>query len=256
MHLNTIDISVDSRAQEHPERRFGSLKISIEQRDNLVAFKKLVLFGLDNVKQAGGAEKDALLNLACWYVWGHIELYFWPIMDSQNLFFCVRRIIDLLSSPQLSGVNPFTHHFAGFATYILFQLTDFANTREEAVELLGALENVLNHLVPHSDSQSFDAAIRDTVSKKHLQMSASLSTNPTMGLEHLANAAVSTSNTDGTGEDSTAVQQLPPRANDGGVAAAAEAAAKAAQLQISVAASKTFDPELVRQEGYLFSLFG
>jgi hypothetical protein len=198
-------------------------------------------------------DKDPLLGLAFWYVWGHMELHFWPLMESSNLLYAVKRIIDLLGSEQLSPINPFTHHFSGFAAHILFQLAEFSDTREQALIHLENLDAILNHLIPHSDNQSFDAAVRDAVSRKRAQMiDSGMDTSPSMGLEHLANAAVNSS--------SNGDREEPPPANDGGVAAAAEAAAKAVQLHMgsaaASAANKTFEPDLVSQEGYLYALLG
>jgi hypothetical protein len=233
----------------------NDLRINLDSNGPLASMKKMFVSTLDEYKETCGMDKDALLGLAFWYTWGHMELHFWPLMESANLLYAVKRIIELLGSEQLNSVNPFTHHFTAFAAHILFQLSEFNDTREQALALLDSLDATLNNLIPHSDAQSFDAAIRDAVARKRNQMNDSRrSRSPTMGLDHLANAAVNNSN-NGDVEET----QDPP-ANDGGVAAAAEAAAKAVQLHMgsaaATAANKSFEAELVSQEGYLYALLG
>lgn len=166
-------------------------------------------------------EKDPILELMYWYALGQMQFYLWPLMERQELFHVVRRIVELLGTGGLA-VNPLTHHFAGFATHILFQLTDFHDTREEADALLETLGTNLNNMVPDTDSQSFNAAIRDTVARRRADLNESQ---------------------DASNNDS----------NDGGIAAAAAAAAKAVH---QIMGSASFDPGLLNRGGYLHALLG
>jgi hypothetical protein len=264
--LVTIDVGEKIFTTITDETRFNDSRMPADQHEYLRSMKRGFFSRMEEYKEESGMEKDTLLSLAFWYVWGHIELHFWPIMEPKNLFYCLRRIIDLLNSPQQSMVTPFTHHFTGFAAHVLHQLCDFEDTRDATSTLLDALDDTLSHLIPQSDTVSYDAVIRDTVSQKRASLPAAKSasaTSPAMGLEHLANAAVnSTSNANAGASRAVAdtveepARPTPP-VNDSGIAAAAEAAAKAAQLHMGSAHKlKTFDPEQISQEGYLWALLG
>jgi hypothetical protein len=131
---------------------------------------------------------DPVLQMAFWYTRAQIEVTYYPLTTASKILFPVRRIVELLHDHMASSPNPLSCHFAGFAAHLLFQLTDFANTKDEASNLLDLLDNTLTTQVPPSDNSSFEAGIRNAVQRK--RDSLINGTSPRMSLEHLANAAV------------------------------------------------------------------
>jgi hypothetical protein len=191
--------------------------------------------GDQDLLQSRELPDDPVLQMAFWYTRAQIEVTYYPLATAQNILFPVRRIVELLHHMSTSP-SPLSHHFAGFAAHLLFQLTDFANTKDEASNLLEMLDNTLTAHVPAHDSQSFEAGIRNAVQRK--RDSLLNGTSPRMSLEHLANAAVGNADS-GSGQDSA-------------LQAAAEAAAQAAQLHMS--SFKNFDGASLSQDGYLTAL--
>jgi len=235
-HTRIAD-SRDDHDLHRPTRVTGStskpVRIMPEDTDVILRLKTAD----QDLLQSRELPDDPVLQMAFWYTRAQIEVTYYPMATAQNILFPVRRIVELLNLMATSP-NPLTYHFAGFAAHLLFQLSEFANTKEEASALLDVLDNTLSSQVPPHDTQSFDAGIRDVVQRKRGMLLGS-GTSPTMGLEHLANAAVGNARDDsGNGQDSA-------------LQAAAEAAAKAAQLHMS---SVNFDGALLSQDGYLTAL--
>jgi hypothetical protein len=236
MYSKTITPSEKNRVDlDEPFQAFYTgTTISADDTDRLRSERFTAITTMEDFKDAATEINDPILAMAYLYWLGQIELHFYPIANIKELMHVSKRLVQFLSETTM--VNPLTHHFAGFAAHTLFQLAEFIDTRDEALKHIENLEQVLTNLVPHSDSQSFEAAIRDTVVRKRAVLLQNGDTSPTMGLEHLANAAVSTTSND------------PGPASDGGVAAAAEAAAKAAQLHMGAQVAKG---QLLSRDGYL-----
>jgi hypothetical protein len=188
---------------------------------------------------------DPVLQMAFWYTRAQIEVTYYPLATASGIIFPIRRIVDLLQDElnhsMSTSPNPLSYHFAGFAAHLLLQLTDFANTKDEASNLLEVLDTNLAAQVPIQDTTSFIAGIRNVVQRKREGLL--MGTSPTMGLEHLANAAVGNADT-GSGSGSGG--------QDSALQAAAEAAAQAAQLHMS--SFKNFDGASLSQDGYLTAL--
>jgi hypothetical protein len=242
MYSKTITPTEKNRLEhDEPFRAFYTgTTISADDTDRLRSERFTAITTMEDFKDAATETNDPILVMAYLYWLGQIELHFYPIANIKELMHLSKRLVQFLSETTM--VNPLTHHFAGFAAHTLFQLAEFVDTRDEALKHIDSLELVLTNLVPHSDSQSFEAAIRDTVLRKRaaLVQHNGDETSPTLGgLEHLANAAVSTTATPVV----VAVAE-----SDGGVAAAAEAAAKAAQLHMGAQLAKG---SLLSRDGYL-----
>lgn len=139
--------------------------------------------------------------------------------------------------------NPLLHHFAGLAAHVLIQLSDIRETRTASLEILEVLDKALHGLVPiQVDSFSCIALVREAVASKISSFAGMRDSGGSLGLEHLANAAVGSSD------------NIDPA--DGGVAAAAEAAAKAAMGMGAppVKEAQDWDPAGFSREGYLLAL--
>jgi hypothetical protein len=237
-HTRITD-SRDDYDLHRPTRVTGSmskpLRLMPEDTDVILRLKTTDI----DLLQAQEIPDDPVLQMAFWYTRAQIEVTYYPLAVASNLFHPIRRIVEHLSQEALSGhsSSPITYHFSALAAHLLIQLCDFANTKDEATSLLEALDDALQSLISPQDSQSFDAGIRDVVSRKRAQLLGS-NTSPTMGLEHLANAAVGTDN---VGSADAALQ------------AAAEAAAKAAQA-MHMSTGVSFDGGLLSQDGYLTGL--
>jgi hypothetical protein len=235
-HTKIAD-SRDDHDLHRPTRITGStakpVRIMPEDTDVILRLKTAD----QDLLQSRELPDDPVLQMAFWYTRAQIEITYFPMATAQNVLFPVRRIVELLN--QMNAPNPLTYHFSAFAAHLLFQLCEFGNTKDEAMILLEILDNTLAAQVPPHDSQSFDAGIRDVVRGKRTMILSGADTSPTMGLEHLANAAVG-SGESGTQDSGSALQ------------AAAEAAAKAAQLHMSTAVN--FDGSLLSQDGYLTAL--
>jgi hypothetical protein len=241
MHATTVLPNWDVSDTDAPPR---SDHTGVTLREGNIAYltnaKQMEARQMESFKDGVNETEDPVLAMTYLYWWGHLELHFYPIANIKDLMHLLRRLVEVMSGT--TTVNPLTHHFAGFAAHVLFQLAEFIDTREDALKIIDDLEQCLRNLVPHSDSQSYEAAIRDEVVRKRASLLQNGHTFPTMGLEHLANAAVSTTNT-----NAGAGAQAEP-ASDGGVAAAAEAAARAAQQHMGAQVAKG---ELLSREGYL-----
>jgi hypothetical protein len=242
MYAKTITPTEKNRLEhDEPFQAFYTgTTISADDTDRLRSERFTAITTLEDFKDAATETNDPILVMAYLYWLGQIELHFYPTANIKELMHVSKRLVQFLSETTM--VNPLTHHFAGFAAHTLFQLAEFIDTRDEALKHIENLEQVLTNLVPHSDSQSFEAAIRDTVLRKRAAILQNGETSPTLGgLEHLANAAVSTTTT-------TAAAAAAATESDGGVAAAAEAAAKAAQLHMGAQLAKG---SLLSRDGYL-----
>jgi hypothetical protein len=239
--------------------KYMKQQIGVDNLSSLTAARKSFMKIFDTYSEVSNMEADHIVSMCFWYCNIILDLHFYPLLEPTRLLYACRRTADLIS--QLPVTNPLLHHFAGLTAHVIIQLADFTETRAESLAILEALDNALHTLTPvHTDQQSCDALVRDAVSRKRSTLvvavaaaaaaaDAASSTSPSMGLEHLANAAV--------GSDNATVD-----AGDGGVAAAAEAAAKAAMgMGVSAAAAaaaatatKDWDPLLMSREGYLLAL--
>ncbi|KAF2429349.1 hypothetical protein EJ08DRAFT_735111 [Tothia fuscella] len=237
-HTRIAD-SRDDHDLHRPTRVTGStskpVRIMPEDTDVILRLKTAD----QDLLQSRELPDDPVLQMAFWYTRAQIEITYYPMATAQNILFPVRRIVELLS--QMTAPNPLTYHFSAFAAHLLLQLCAFANTKDEAMVHLQALDETLSSQVPAHDSQSFDAGIRDVVRNKRGALLSGSDTSPTMGLEHLANAAVGSEEPNGGVQDSSSALR-----------AAAEAAAKAAQLHMSSAVN--FDGSSLSQDGYLTAL--
>jgi hypothetical protein len=234
-----------SRVQEEAEQVDGQLKlptdscprINVDDDEALHASKYAWQSYLE-LYYFSAPLTDSVVQLAYWYMSLVLENTFWPIASADVLLDRISHIITGVE--RLDSVHLLMHHFTGFAAHILLQLADYADTKDQALSLLERLDDFMQLNISTGDAHSFDAVIRDIVHSKRTELRPAAATSPTMGLEHLANAAVNTS-----GNESA----INPE--DGGVAAAAEAAAKAAQLHMG---AREFKGEYLSQEGYLAGL--
>jgi hypothetical protein len=242
-------------------------QIGAENISSLTSARKAFMKIFDTYSEVSNMESDHIVAMCFWYCNIILDLHFYPLLEPSRLLYACRRTAELIS--QLPVTNPLLHHFAGLTAHVIIQLADFTETRTEAIAILETLDNALHNLVPvHTDQQSCEALVRDAVSRKRNSLVAVVSavaaaaaanatdassTSPSIGLEHLANAAVGS---DGAGTTTLDV-------GDGGVAAAAEAAAKAAMgmgvgaaaaAAVAAASTKEWDPMLMSREGYLLAL--
>jgi hypothetical protein len=233
-HTRITD-SQDDYELHRPTRVTGSaskpLRIQPEDTDIILRLKNTDM----DLLQAHDVPDDPVLTMAFWYTRLQIEITYYPLAKPENMLYPLRRIIEQLGHAHGFFSSPITHHFSGLTAHLLIQLCNFANTKDEASSLLIMLSDTLQVLVNSQDTQSFDAGIRDVVARKKVSMFG----EPSMGLEHLANAAVGGNRSHG-GSSEAALQ------------AAAEAAAKAAQAHM--VSSTSFDGSLLSQEGYLTGL--
>jgi hypothetical protein len=291
MDFAVIDISAPGEG-EVDARIGGRSQLNIEASNTLSVLRRSYIDMLNQTRDLSEMYKDHIVSLVFWYTWLQMELAFWTLIEPKNLFQAIKRIIQLLNSAPTTMSSPFSHHFSGISAHILCQLVDFVDTRDEAFLLLEQLLNTLENLVPSSDTLSFNAAIRNLVSRKHSETSAArlarLTTSPTMGLQHLANAAVNSTATNAAATsastrddiiagDSCKDEMLTNNTSihdpNDNIAKAAEAAARAAQAMgkamgnaaaaqavrqanVQQHPEKDFAPELLSREGYLYALLG
>jgi hypothetical protein len=230
-------VSDESDQFTRMDSKFGTVQMSINDIPALTVGRKSFMKVLESYSKYSTMDSDHLVALCFWYSNILVQLHFYPILEPNRLLYACSRIADLIA--QLPITNLLLHHFAGLAAHVTIQLIDFVETRSEAIPILETLDNALHTLIPaHTDESSCDALVRDAVTRKRNSIATTDSTSPSMGLEHLANAAV--------GSDD---------AGDGGVAAAAELAAKAAMgMGVSTQATKEWDPMIFNREGYLLAL--
>jgi len=233
-------------------RRRALIGLPGTQEDMIAAVKRVHMSALDEFRDQAHMEKDAHLAVMYWFMTLYVELHFWTLTQPTALFYPIKRILQLLNGGPQIMASPLSHHYAGLVAHVLCQLADFVDTRDEAIIHLETLLTTLDTSIHQSDTTSVNTVIRDTVARKQNEyMNSQPISSPTMGpigLEHLANAAVNS--TDPSKEVDV---------DNNGIAAAAEAAAKAAQAQIGKArqserVDKKWAPELMSQDGYLAGL--
>jgi len=196
-----------------------------------------------NLYAAASSEvsSDHVINLCYWYCLIALELHFYPIFSFERVFDYSRNMVDRIA--EMEGTHPLLHHFAGLLAHILIQLSGFIETRQESLQLLQLLDSALNHLIPADiDNRSFNALVRDAVTRKRAQLSVNANS---MSLDHLANVAANPRN-----------NQYDRNDHSDGIAAAAAAAAQAAMgMQSStVSEAKEWDSSEISQEAYLLAL--
>lgn len=181
---------------------------------------------LQSIQLTCNYNEDPIIGMSIWYARILIELHYWPLAAPSALLYSLRRLTETFQS--LSATNLWSSHFAGLAAHTLFQLCDFADTKDEAIPLLDMFCDHLNLLVQGVDTESFDAGIRASVERKRQSLRSA-------NLERLAAVAVGKS--DGTNAEG----------------AAAEAAAKAAAA-VALAGVSKFSGANMSREGYITAL--
>ena len=206
----------------------------------------------------------AIVQLAYWHT-RLLIVRLHPSSSPQDLVLPAQRVAALLKQGSDASLSPLSHHFAVLASVTLVELAGLPETREEAVQGIDELEAALALLNPETSSsgtagkgseESWHSAVLDLLAKKKAQASTD-GQGPTLGLQHLADAAVGersgedvtmgNGGINGTASASTTAMQSTSSATVSAAAAAAAAAtAVAAQQRM-----QEFDPMALARQGYL-----
>ncbi|GME23637.1 C6 finger domain-containing protein [Neofusicoccum parvum] len=203
---------------------------------------------LETFSESLPADPHPLILLAYFHV--HLLIVrFTPWSEPGEILHDATAIVTHLQRHSACLTSPY-HHFAAIAALTLGELAEKDDIREEALRLLGELENVLTRNKIEGDV-GWDASIRDYVSKKRSSINESNGGSSTM-LEHLAEAAVGerrdSASKPSENRPGSSGNQDPPKDDLSNAAAAAAAAATAAA---ALNQSLHFNPASLIRDGYL-----
>lgn len=203
---------------------------------------------LETFSESLPADPHPLILLAYFHV--HLLIVrFTPWSEPGEILHDATAIVTHLQRHSACLTSPY-HHFAAIAALTLGELAEKDDIREEALRLLGELENVLTRNKIEGDI-GWDASIREYVSKKRSSINESNGGSSTM-LEHLAEAAVGerrdSASKPSENRPGSSGNQDPPKDDLSNAAAAAAAAATAAA---ALNQSLHFNPASLIRDGYL-----
>jgi len=186
-----------------------------------------------------------LVHLTYW----HVRLLVLRLTSSTSpheLLTPAMRMAKILNSVYMV-ITPLSHHFVALSALTLVELSDFEETRRAAESGMDEIIQALTSrkvLTSKEDGLGWDSAVRELVMKRKMQISASGDRGSAtgvaaVGLQHLADAAISGNRRPGTPTSAGAASITSPLV---------------AKQQSDAPVGSCFDPTALSRYGYLAAL--
>ena len=204
----------------------------------------------------------AVVQMAYWHT-RLLVVRLHPSSSPQDLILPAQRVATLLNQAGNASFSPLSQHFAVLASVTLVELVALPETREDAIQGIEELGSALASLKSEASTtgaagngfeDGWCSSVLELLAKRKAQTSTD-GQGPSLGLQHLADAAVGErSGEDGTAGVNGAASAPTTAAMQSTSSATVSAAAAAAAAATAVAVQQRmqeFDSMALARQGYL-----